>query len=120
MFLFGEKSGVPQIASSCIQRWALTLSVYTYTIRYRAGKKLSHADALSRLPQPVTVTADVAPADLIHLVDHLSSTCISSNHIKQWMSKDPVLSCVCHFIETGWPEEDLGPEYQPYLSRSQN
>ena len=101
MFLFGDKSGIPPLASSRIQRWALTLSTYTYTIRYRAGKKIGHADALSRLPRPVSLSSETTPADLIFLTDHLSATCISAHHIKQWTSQDPVLSCVRRFILTG-------------------
>ena len=32
-----------------IQRWALTLSGYQYTIQHRAGTKVANADALSQL-----------------------------------------------------------------------
>ena len=49
-FLFSETKGVPQMASSRIQQWALTLAAYCYTICYKAGKQLSNADAFSRLP----------------------------------------------------------------------
>ena len=44
------KKGISQTASSKIQRWALTLSAYQYTIRHKTGVSLSNADALSRLP----------------------------------------------------------------------
>ena len=116
MFLFGDKSGIPPLASSRIQRWALTLSSYNYTIRYKAGKHIGHADALSRLPRPVSHSAVTTPADLILLTEHLSSTCISAHHIKQWTSRDPVLSCVRRFIQTGWPEEDFVHTIQRGLS----
>ena len=115
MFLFGDKSGIPPLASSRIQWWALTLSTYTDTIRYRAGKKIGHADALSRLPRPVSLSSETTPANLILLTEHLSSTCISAHHIKQWTSQDPVLSRVLRFILTGWPEHDLQPEFCPFL-----
>ena len=104
MFLFGERNGIPQMASSRIQRWALTLSAYTYTIRYRAEKNLSHADALSRLPCADVPTHDGLTRDLVMLLNHLSSTTVSATSIKQWTSQDPTLSCVRRFIETGWPE----------------
>ena len=55
------------MASSRIQRWALTLSAYHYTIRYKPGSALSNADTLSRLPRPVTTMAYRLPGDLIHL-----------------------------------------------------
>ncbi len=42
------------MASARIQRWALLLSAYDYSISYKAGKDNTDADALSRLPLPVT------------------------------------------------------------------
>lgn len=117
-FLFGAHSKIPHMASSRIQRWALTLAAYTYTIKYKAGKNLGNADALSRLPRPSsTVTQDQIPEDLNMLLHHLSSTPIGAAHIKEWTAKDPVLSCVRRFVLNGWPDYDLGKEYQPYTSR---
>lgn len=116
-FLFGEKKGIPQMASSRIQRWALTLSSYRYTIRYKTGQSLGNADALSRLPCPRTTTHDREPEDLVQLVNHLSSTCVSAGDIKEWTSKDTVLSHVEKYLMCGWPDHELGPEYQPYTSR---
>ena len=114
---FGDKSGIPTLASSRVQRWALTLSSYNYMIWYRAGKNMGHADTLSRLPQLVTHSDTPTPADLILLTEHLPSMCISAHHIKPWTLQDPILSCVRRFIQIGWPEEDLQPEFQPYFSK---
>ena len=52
--LFGKKKGILPLASSRIQRWALTLNAYHYSIRYKSGRLIGNADALSRLPQPQT------------------------------------------------------------------
>lgn len=104
MFLFSQTKGVPRMASSRIQRWALTLSAYRYTIRYKAEKDLSHADALSRLPRPATLSMDTTLGAMLLLVDHLESTSISAPHIKVWTMEVPTLPCVSRFIETGWPE----------------
>ena len=46
-YLFSESRQVPTMASSRIQRWALTLSAYEYSIQYRPGSRLGNADALS-------------------------------------------------------------------------
>ena len=56
--LFGEKKGIPLLASSRIQRWAMTLSAYHYIITYKSGRLIGNADALSRLPQPQTTSSD--------------------------------------------------------------
>lgn len=50
--LLSEIRGVPQTASRRIQRWAVTLRAYEYTIVYKEGKYHSNADAPSRLSLP--------------------------------------------------------------------
>ncbi|XP_063370633.1 uncharacterized protein K02A2.6-like [Cydia amplana] len=49
-YIFGDKVGIPVMAASRIQRWAVLLSGYDYQIEYVASKQ-NCADALSRLPQ---------------------------------------------------------------------
>ena len=61
LFLFGEKKGIPSLASARIQRWALTLSAYSYTIRHKPGRTLGNVDALSRLPRSVTTSSRPFP-----------------------------------------------------------
>lgn len=48
--LFSEMRAIPQITSPCIERWAVTLAAYEYTIIYKVGRDHTNADALSRLP----------------------------------------------------------------------
>ena len=100
------------MASSRIQGWALALSAYQYSIGYKAGKDLSNADALSRLPRPVTTTSDCLPGDLVQLLAHLSnSVSLDAVTIKEQSDKDTVLSRLRRYILSGWParidEEDL-------------
>lgn len=94
------------MASSRIQRWALKLSCYQYNIRYKSGSKLCNADALSRLPRPisVSVSTDTIPSDVVNLIEHLLGTTISCANIKR------------HFTLTSWPE-DLEAEFKPYIAR---
>ncbi len=106
------------MASARIQRWALTLSAYRYKIRYKAGKSIGNADALSRLPQPTTVSSDCHPVDLVHLVDHLDGTTIKATNIKDWTNKDPVLARVRKYVMEGWPTQNLGEDFKVYKSRS--
>ena len=47
--LFGPKKGIPPIAASRLQRWAIQLSAYQYDIKYRSSKQNANADAFSRL-----------------------------------------------------------------------
>ena len=47
--LFGENKPLPEHASPRLQRWAITLSAYSYQLKYKPGCE-NTADALSRLP----------------------------------------------------------------------
>ena len=110
-YLFSENRGIPQMASARIQRWALTLSAYSYSIRYKAGRKLANADAFSRLPRPVT-PKDKLPGEPVQLVNHLSGTCLRSAAVKGWTSTDPVLSRVRRYLMSGWPAELTEAEFR--------
>jgi len=54
--LFGECKGLPVMASAQIQRWALNLSGFDYSVEHVKGS-VNEADSLSRVPQdPLTQT----------------------------------------------------------------
>ncbi len=53
------------------------------------------------------------------LVNHLATTPTSAANIKEWTTKDPVLSKVRHFTLVGWPEEQLDTQFKPNSCRSQ-
>jgi len=48
-----------------------------------------NADALSRFPRPVSTSNDCVPADVVAVVDHLSSLALNAQAIKGWTAKDP-------------------------------
>ena len=110
-YIFHESKGIPSMASGRIQRWALMLAAYDYRIRYRQGKANANADALSRLPLPSPNVQTPQPAELIHLMEHLSATPLSSAQIKAWTDSDPTLVRVRHWVQEGWPEQE--PESMP-------
>ena len=51
---FSETRTTLTMASGRIQRWDLILGGYGYSIRYKEGKDMANADALSRLPLKTT------------------------------------------------------------------
>ena len=116
-FLFHESKSIPPMASSRVQRWALALSAYQYNIEYKAGSRLCHADGLSRLPRPATIINDGQTPEMTFLINHLSSTCMTALHIKEWTSKDKTLSQVKRFILIGWPENLKDKELKPFFTR---
>ena len=49
--IFSDKKGIPPLAATRLQRWALQLSAHHYTIQFQPTKKAhANADGLSRLP----------------------------------------------------------------------
>ncbi len=116
--LVNKSKGVPEMAAALIQRWSLILSAYEYSILFRPGKELGHADTLSRLPLPQMPTEVPVPGDLLWLVEHLDSTSpVSAKQIKTWTERDSVLARVKSFILHGWPTQESREELQPYERR---
>ena len=117
--IFKESRAIPTMASGRIQRWALILGGYDYTITYKEGKNMANADALSRLPLRTPSIEVPRPPELVHLVEYLDSTPLSSRQIKRWTDQDPTLSQVRQWVQEGWPERHnkSQQDLSPYLSR---
>ncbi|XP_055522549.1 uncharacterized protein K02A2.6-like [Wyeomyia smithii] len=47
--IFGSKNGIPTYTANRLQRWALTLLLYQFDIRYVSTESFGYADILSRL-----------------------------------------------------------------------
>ena len=105
MYIFSENKSIPAMASGRIQRWALTLGAYTYTIRFQKGSENTIADAVSRLPLPATREEPPRPAEVIHLMEYLDASPVTSSQIRLWTDQDPVLAKVKGWVLTGWPEK---------------
>lgn len=96
--LFSERKGVPQQASAKIQRWALTLAAYEYTISYRVGRNNENADALRKLLLNVTPTSVPQMGETMHLMEHLEGTSVNNQQIRDRTKRDPTLSHLVRFI----------------------
>ena len=97
--LHREDKVIPAMAASRIQRWALTLSGYNYTIVYREGQD-NNADALNRLPiYENTEVKNSIPANTIMTIEHLeANTPVTSKQIQKWTSKYKILSEVLRYV----------------------
>ena len=117
--ILGPKTGIPVLAASRLQRWAIKWSAYHYDIKYRSTTRNGNADCLSRLPLE---ESDVSQKRLrgeeeisrLNLMQ-INKLPVSARHIRQATQHDPILSRVSYFLLNGWPnEKDLVPELLPY------
>ena len=105
--LFQESRGIPTLASARIQRWALILEAYDYSIQYKPGPDHSNADMLSRLPLPESATDIPTPGENTLVLNMLESLPITSRDIRRWMDRDPVLSKVQLQLQKGQMRKPL-------------
>ena len=118
--IFSETRATQVLATGRIQRWALILAGYDYTILYKEGKLNTNAYALSRLPLPTTLREVPISAEVVHLMEHLDPSPVTSSQIRTWMENDPLLSRVKGWVQSGWPDQERGEteELQPYATHS--
>ena len=45
--IFHPQKGIPEVAASRLQRWAITLAAYNYEVHYKPSTQHGNADALS-------------------------------------------------------------------------
>ena len=83
-----------------LQRMLLELQRYDVTIKYRPGKEMQLADALSCCP--------VRASQQIKLdmrVDYIAFTKPWTEKLKDSMQRDPILAMVYQLTQQGWPHQ---------------
>ena len=75
--IFGEKEGVPTLAAARMQRWALLLGAYQFSIQHIPGKQNVCADCLSRLP----VFAQRHPVEKIQVIMEIDTLPVTAKQI---------------------------------------
>ena len=58
--IFGPKMAIPSLAAMCLQRWAIILAAFKYSIKFVPSKQNAVADALSHLPLSLTAGGESA------------------------------------------------------------
>lgn len=111
---------VPVLAANRLQRYALILQTFDYSIEYiKSGD--NKADFLSRLPMQSENSAvrEDCSNYFLDLISDLNTECIESDHlniistemeinaeaIKISSEKDTIISSIINYLNTGWPEK---------------
>ena len=69
------------------------------------GSENTIADAVSRLPLPMTREEPPRPAEVVHLMEYLDASPVTSSQIRLWTDQDPILVKVKGWVLSGWPEK---------------
>ena len=116
--IFSPTKSIPTHASSRIQRWALFLQAHKFDLYHRSGALLGTADALSRLPLPISTDRTPIPSEWSNLVNFLEHAPVTSTDISAHTKRDKLLSLVHRCVSQGWPNSLLGdPDLAPYSRR---
>ena len=115
--LLNPERATPLMASSRMQRWALTLQAYEYELLCRPDSENGNADVLSCLLLLDVPETTPVPGDIVHLLETINTSPLDVTKVKMWTVRNPVLSQVLPFVLQGWPvavEEDT---LKPYFVR---
>ncbi|XP_052751027.1 uncharacterized protein K02A2.6-like [Galleria mellonella] len=116
--LFNPAKPIPEQISPRMLRWSLKLACYDYKLKYRPGKLIGNADALSRWTATDTssVKKEVS-GDLLLLEEQLSGWQLNAGKIAEETKKDMVLQKVMFHVLHGWPRKNTDSSLQAYWTR---
>ena len=97
-----------------LQRMLLRLQPYDVTIKYRPGKQVLVADALSRLSPEEEIPIPDLNVEIHDVCPQFSSQCLQ--RIRAETAKDPELSALKEVVYNGWPTtlRELPSLIRPY------
>ena len=104
--IFGKTRPVPHMASARLQRWALILGAYNYSICYKPGSSNNRECLYQGSTRHL-------PAEAILLLKQLQSSPITGTQIRKWTNQDPVLSRVRNYVLQDWQRSSNG-QIEPY------
>ena len=113
--IFRPNTAIPSLAAMRLQRWAIILAAFNYSIKFVPSKQNAVADALSRLP--LSSTADEERA--VFKVEERLVECLPITHkeISHATRNDLVLSRVLEFVKSGWPQHVEDLRLKPFFPR---
>lgn len=116
--LFNPEKPIPDQISPRMLRWSLKLGCYQYKIKYRPGKLIGNADALSRWTAPTTSGTYEKPVrEVLLLTERPNGWELDANKIAKETKRDPVLQKVMFHVLNGWSRHNSDASIHPFWSR---
>lgn len=117
--ILGENKEIPVFSSRRMQRWALSLAAFDYTLEYIKGDTNHLADHLSRNPdlkQELEIENEEEAAG-VHYIVGAGLNVVSADELKEATENDAGLRKVRQYIFNGWPRKlSFGGELQRYFA----
>ena len=122
--IFRPDKALPLSSTSRIQRWAIFLMGYQFTIRYKRTHQHANADALSRLPVGPDATFNDDSSLQVHSVCEqlLETSLVDASQIAKATDTDDTMKLVKRFVLTQWPAHASSlprPDLLPFFHNRQ-
>ena len=99
--IFHTSKSLPAVTAARLQRYALFLAGFDYTIRYKNTKLHGNADGLSRLPlHSETTEEEPDPVDLFYATQ-FEPLPVTAEQVKRETQRDPLLVKVHELVMKG-------------------
>lgn len=126
--IFGKNRGIPDVTANRLQRYAIFLSAYNYSIEF-INSASNTADFLSRaIPvsskgrRRASATCSDLRDEVAAYVNFAVEVClpVTKRDLEVETARDVVLSKVAKYVLKGWPRKTCDPDIKPYfLCRTQ-
>lgn len=117
-YIMDPERAVPATAAARMQRWCLFLSGFCYKILYRNTKQHGNCDGLSRLPS-TNQPPEEQDGEELFINTIIETLPVTYAEIRNATRKDPTLSQVVRYTESGWPPTIEEPALLPFFNRRQ-
>ena len=106
-FVLSANMLLPNTVAARLQRWAVILVMYDYTIQHIKGSENIVADFLSRLPEPVSSEDEVA---IVHEINEFTGDpCgdipLSGEDVAKVTTDNSLLTRLIRYVQHGWPQQ---------------
>ncbi len=100
--IFNPKKGIPAMTVARLQRYALFLAGFEYSIEYKNTSQHGNADGLSRLPLKERENTELIDSAEVFQVSQVEMLPVSAEMIRRETQRDPTLSQVLEHVRLGW------------------
>ncbi|KAK3098183.1 hypothetical protein FSP39_016945 [Pinctada imbricata] len=114
--IFNPSKSLTVTSASRLQRYAMFLSEFTYSIIYKNTKHHTNADALSRLPLKCENDKDFDAVDVFHTTQ-IETLPMTSETVANATRRDTVLSQVLLRVQGGWTEGENDKSLSSFYNR---